>query len=486
MGRSSKGNTENESRNMAKRFKDWSIDNWFKPEILRADTPVAASFAEASILARKHYARRESSFFNLDSFASVAATNVGLVTPSTPFSPGFNKASLVLPIPFRNSNDSTCSLVTTSDHSSDLENVFDVNLSNTILDNEFNMKLNTLSINAEKCPSEDSFSSRPDSKYNKGAAEFLALVERKLEEQRIKKEALGFDQLLVDMLDLGIQDKVATPSDIPEHLEQKGWHPTQVAGAWTSSSCSMDDFATWTESNLECLGGKGVLNKVWLQLKDRHLTRFQKRQAPSDLDQEPATYKRVRQDEDFPAVSKGTVRIVLCDNNEAHSHVSPHKVHPMFSSLLPSPRTPSQDPTRKPKRARRRAHLATPKITGWLKTPTTVPTPSILSPASETKTPSQRRRRYRKRRSQQAPSSSTPTTHQENSQSGPTMIPSLPAPVPPAVAAQEASKPSQVSTSAAKKCRTPSAGLKQLTPSDLRKQTARCNPGKDVMTARDK
>ena len=58
------------------------------------------------------------------------------------------------------------------------------------------------------------------------------------------------------------------------------------------------------------------------------------------------------------------------------------------------------------------------------------------------------------------------------------MIPSLPAPVPPAVAAQEASKPSQVSTSAAKKCRTPSAGLKQL--------TARCSPGKDAMTARDR
>ena len=145
---------------------------------------------------------------------------------------------------------------------------------------------------------------------------------------------------------------MATPSVIPEQLEHKGWHPAQVAGVWSSSSCE-DEFSAWTEANLESLGGKGVLNKVWLQLKDKQLTRFQKRQASSDL--EPTTYKKLRQDLDYPTCSKGTVKVVLIDHDEAHNLVSPLQLHPMFSSINASPRTPSQDSTRKPKRARRRA-----------------------------------------------------------------------------------------------------------------------------------
>ena len=91
------------------------------------------------------------------------------------FSPGFDKDSLVLPIPFGDPNDSSCSLATTSGHSSDSEEVS--RLSNTILENEFNIDLNTLSLNVDRCPSEDSFNSRPDSKHNRGAVECLTLVE---------------------------------------------------------------------------------------------------------------------------------------------------------------------------------------------------------------------------------------------------------------------------------------------------------------------
>ena len=72
------------------------------------------------------------------------------------------------------------------------------------------------------------------------------------------------------MLDLELNERVATPSDIPDFLEVKGWHPAQVAGVWRVSSCK-EDFSAWTENSLECLGGKGVLNKIWMHLKDRFL-----------------------------------------------------------------------------------------------------------------------------------------------------------------------------------------------------------------------
>ena len=58
MGRSSKGNTGNESRNLAKFMPNWSLDSWLAPkESLRmAKTP--SSFAEASVLAKSWYSLR--------------------------------------------------------------------------------------------------------------------------------------------------------------------------------------------------------------------------------------------------------------------------------------------------------------------------------------------------------------------------------------------------------------------------------------------
>ena len=74
MGRGSKGKSQNESKNLHKRLKDWKLDNWFvTPALgndLKATSPApetlrmaqgATTFAEASVMARQRYASRVNS-----------------------------------------------------------------------------------------------------------------------------------------------------------------------------------------------------------------------------------------------------------------------------------------------------------------------------------------------------------------------------------------------------------------------------------------
>ena len=73
---------------------------------------------------------------------------------------------------------------------------------------------------------DDSFSSDHASKFNKGAAAFQALVEKSLADSSSAK----FDQLLIQMMDLGVNDKISTASDIPDVLNSQGWSMKEVAG----------------------------------------------------------------------------------------------------------------------------------------------------------------------------------------------------------------------------------------------------------------
>ena len=73
--------------------------------------------------------------------------------------------------------------------------------------------------------SDDSFSSRADNSYNKGAAEFLALVE---EHCRKNKEAMSrseqFASLAIQMMDLSLDKKLPTSTRIPSFMNVMGWN----------------------------------------------------------------------------------------------------------------------------------------------------------------------------------------------------------------------------------------------------------------------
>ena len=77
--------------------------------------------------------------------------------------------------------------------------------------------------------SDDSFSSRADNKYNRGATDFLALIE---EHYKRNNEAMSrsehFASLAIQMMDLSI-DK------IPEVMNQMGWNAKQVSQVWSGS-----------------------------------------------------------------------------------------------------------------------------------------------------------------------------------------------------------------------------------------------------------
>ena len=64
----------------------------------------------------------------------------------------------------------------------------------------------------------------PDSSFNKGALEFISLVEKALE----RSSSVGFDQLVLEMLDLGLGERVPTSAQIPCLLNEKGWNVQQV------------------------------------------------------------------------------------------------------------------------------------------------------------------------------------------------------------------------------------------------------------------
>ena len=91
----------------------------------------------------------------------------------------------------------------------------------------------TMTIGSRASESEDSSSSVPDTKHNKGALEFLQLVEKAQQSQQETDSAVKFESLLIQMLDMELGEKVSTSTDIPTMLSRKGWDQAQVANVWT-------------------------------------------------------------------------------------------------------------------------------------------------------------------------------------------------------------------------------------------------------------
>ena len=241
MGRKSNGNSANESKNLFKRFKDWQSDGWWSQEILRSQN-WPSSFGEASLLARNAYAKRDAS--NL-----VPATVV-------------NDVSL------RNLSSCSSSISTVScpDSQVDLSQctLSPMNALEAPEEAAISVSVLQLTVTDQLEPTtQDSFSSQPDSTFNKGAILFLELLEKALEDTKTKAEALRFEDLVIQMLDLSMDKKLSTPDAITDMLNDQGWNAAQVARVWQVSTTA-DDGPSWSHEKLTMLGGKDVAKDVWI------------------------------------------------------------------------------------------------------------------------------------------------------------------------------------------------------------------------------
>ena len=149
-----------------------------------------------------------------------------------------------------------------------------------LAENEITGKLISLAIDDELSRSCDSFSSAPDTAWNKGAVAFIDLLEDYLARQTSKAEALKFESLVVEMMDINISSKVPTSGHIAATLE-KGWNMEQVASVWSVSTANPIG-SVWNDQGIEQLAGRGALSRIWNKLKSDHLTGFPKRPAQDD------------------------------------------------------------------------------------------------------------------------------------------------------------------------------------------------------------
>ena len=127
------------------------------------------------------------------------------------------------------------------------------------IESEMTGQLLSLTINDELSRTTDSFSSSPDTAWNKGAIAFLELLEGFMARQASEADALRFEQLVVEMMDVNITSKIPTSEHIATTLNEKGWNMEQVALVWTVSSGNPVG-SSWDDVGIEQLAGKGAVS----------------------------------------------------------------------------------------------------------------------------------------------------------------------------------------------------------------------------------
>ena len=241
MGRSSKGRTNNESNNL---WKFWPPKQ--KKEIMRTYSS-PATFAEASLLAKAWYEKRE--FGN--SFFSVQGITPLCVTPLSDLKPTPNT-------PSSSSPDSPCNFnaVTPESHVSPTPSP--MSSIGTDAELSFSKLVSSLKVNPNKEELEDSFSSCKDSAFNKGPLDFLSLVDKAIEKANGLK--IKFDNLIIQMINLGVDEKINTASDIPIILNKNCWSMRQVSQVWSVPSMVIKQDSC-DIGFLKRLGGRKVLSE---------------------------------------------------------------------------------------------------------------------------------------------------------------------------------------------------------------------------------
>ena len=228
----------------------------------------------------------------------------------------------------------------------------------------------TLTIDNDQLPSDDSFSSCPETKHNKGALEFIKLVEQAQQEREQASAALEFESLVIQMLDMKVGDKVATSTDIPAALSSRGWDQAQVSNVWRVAA-GKDCSSVWNEHQMEQLGGKGILTRVWNELKAGQKTGYGKRMADLDIDE--GVKKKIRSPQSSSSFTGNNLEVSKsCSNviqsKELASMAFSEKRMPC--PILSSPNVPAQDRAqdekRRKRKPRRRRIVQASKITDWL------------------------------------------------------------------------------------------------------------------------
>ena len=159
---------------------------------------------------------REKSSLKTPEYASVPPPTV----------PVFSFGEHQLSIQTDNSNGSPCNLNATTPVSTVSQTLSPMSNIGALQEGGPSVTLLNLTVNEVPVHEqvEDSFDSSPDSSFDKGALEFISLVEKALE----RSSSVGFDQLVLEMLDLGLGERVPTSAQIPCLLNEKGWNVQQV------------------------------------------------------------------------------------------------------------------------------------------------------------------------------------------------------------------------------------------------------------------
>ena len=348
------GNTNNESNNLYKfAFKALKVRK--TPEKLRALESPVTSFAEASISAKSWYSKRDS---------MVNGSSVALIVPTAVFSGPFQS------VHSDSSNSSICNYAATTPVTPASHTLSPMVSLEKEQEGMLSIKMLDLNVTDDhKTSLNDSFGSCPNSSFNKGALDFLSLVEKAIKKSEDAAAKIGFDALIIDIMDLGVNDKLSTSAEIPDRLNMQGWDASQVSQVWSVGPSSSQGKA-WDVTVLKKLGGSSVFSDVWEALKANRQAGHNKRPADSDAIQSSSAAKKLK-----PS-NKGTVVPIATSVAKSRtSEVSSSIETPLKGSNRHS--TPaitnasvvevSPCPSRIKKRARRTVQLATPRITEWLR-----------------------------------------------------------------------------------------------------------------------
>ena len=192
MGRSSKGNTGNESRNLYKWLKDASEGSNRTIDRKLRSPAMPSSFAEASLLARKAQEKRDRSFMH--------SSGALVIFDDLP-----RPASL---------SESSCSEISAADHPTPASLELTMEPVDAGDEADLSVSILNMKLDVHTTQREDSFSSQPDSDFNMGAVKFLELLESALEHRASQDQAVQFEELVIQMLDLSMDNKLSTPYDI--------------------------------------------------------------------------------------------------------------------------------------------------------------------------------------------------------------------------------------------------------------------------------
>ena len=78
------------------------------------------------------------------------------------------------------------------------------------------------------------------------------------------------------VVDLDLDDKILTSTDMPDLLTKKGWNYREVASTLMVGSAPLQ-WSSWNDASMEYLGGKHCLSLVGDELSSKYLTSKVKR-----------------------------------------------------------------------------------------------------------------------------------------------------------------------------------------------------------------